>query len=143
MKRQLSRRSFGIENWGRTLIGVLVIGLLAAWIYKEHRRADAVRLPEGGTNLIRFLEARPEPSRIGKFVHDETVYTEVLGRPVMSPLSVPPGPPAYVFDETGALVDWTGDRGDDPAFVRRWGSLSNAMFISVNEAKQAVKAAQY
>lgn len=122
------------------IIGALIIGLLAAWIYEENRRADAVRLPEGGTDLITFLEARPEPSRIRKFVHNEKVHIEVLGKPVMSPLSVPSGPPAYVFDETGALVDWTGDRGDDSAFMRKWGSLSNATFISVDEAKRVVKA---
>jgi len=118
----------------------VVVCLLVAWIYEENRRANAVRPPEGATNLIAFLDARPQPSRIRKFVHNGEVHVEVLGKPIRSPLSVPSGPPAYIFDETGALVDWAADRGENPSFVSKWGTFSNATFISVEEAKRLVKA---
>ena len=30
------------------------------------------------------------------------------------------GPPAYVFDRGGRLVDWSRDVGDDPTFSEKW-----------------------
>jgi hypothetical protein len=30
------------------------------------------------------------------------------------------GPSAYVFDDTGQLVDWSADIGDNPRFELRW-----------------------
>src|SRR4051794_28400504 len=32
----------------------------------------------------------------------------------------PSGPPIYVFDWSGRLVDWTTDSGDDPRFQSKW-----------------------
>lgn len=122
------------------IVAALLVCLLAAWIYSEKKSAKAVRPPVGVTNLVAFLEARPQPSKIRKFVHNGKMHVEVVGKPDTSPLSLPSGSPAYIFDETGALVDWTSDLGDAPAFVSKWGGLSNATFISVEEAKQLVKA---
>lgn len=34
--------------------------------------------------------------------------------------AVPSGPPAYVFDSKGQLVDWSLDTGEDPEFFRKW-----------------------
>ena len=117
----------------------VVVCLIAAWIYTETKGARAVRPPQGVTNLVAFLDLQhPKPSKIRRFVQNGKVHLEVIGERFSSPLSLPSGPPAYIFDDTGALVDWTGDRGDAPSFVSKWGSLSNAVFISVEEAKQAV-----
>ena len=121
------------------VVGLLVC-LLAAWIYTEKKGAKAVRPPAGVTNLIAFLEARPQSAEIRKFVHNEKVHLEVIGEPFQSALSVPSGPPAYIFNESGALVDWCRDLGDQPSFVAKWGGFSNATPISVEEAKQLVKA---
>jgi hypothetical protein len=120
------------------IIGVLVIMFLSAFVYEENRRAVAARPPEEGANLITFLEARPNSSGVRKFVHNNKVYIEVLGEVGVFFLSVPSGPPAYIFDETGLLVDWTGDRGDDAAYKSKWGSLGNGMFISIEDAKQII-----
>jgi len=122
------------------IVAVLLLCLLGAWIYSEKKGAQAVRPPAGGTNLVAFLEARPQPNQIRSFVHNEKVHVEVIGKPTISPLSVPSGSPAYIFDETGALVDWSRDLGDNPSFVRKWGGFSNATPISAEEAKQLVKA---
>lgn len=118
------------------IAGALLVCLLAVWIYTEKRIANELRPPEGVTNLVAFLEARPQPSKIRKFPHNGKTHIELIGKPVTSLTSLPSGPPAYVFDETGVLVDWTADRGDTPSFVRKWGSLSNATFITIEEAKQ-------
>jgi len=124
------------------IVASVLICFLVAWLYEENRTARKVRPPEGATNLVVFLKARPQPSMIRKFVLNGDMHVEVIGDPVRSPLSMPSGPPAYIFDETGTLVDWTPDRGDAPSFVRKWGSLSNATFITVEEAKHLANADQ-
>jgi hypothetical protein len=122
------------------IVAALLVCLLAVWVYSEKKGASAVRPPEGGTNLIAFLDARPQPRQIRRFVHDGKTHIEVVGKPVPSLLSLPSGPPAYIFDESGALVDWSRDLGDSPLFVSKWGGFSNATTISINEAKRLVNA---
>ena len=52
---------------------------------------------------------------------------------------VPSGPPVYVFDSTGRLVDWTTDSGDDPRFHEKWfGRNRNAREVSAEDARQRV-----
>ena len=123
-----------------TIVAAILGCLLAAWIYSEKKSAQAVRPPTGGTNLVAFLEARPQPNQIRSFVYNGKVHVEIIGKPSISPLSLPSGSPAYIFDETGALVDWSRDLGDNPSFLRKWGGFSNATPISAEEAKQLVKA---
>ena len=124
----------------KIVIGMtLLLGLLAVWIYGEKKGAQAVSPSGGQTNLIVFLQARP-PNLIRKFVYNGQLYMEVIGKPNVSPLSVPSGSPAYIFDETGVLVDWSRDLGDAPSFVKKWGGFSNAAPISVQEAAELVKA---
>ena len=74
-----------------------------------------------------------------QFSKDGKIYLEVLGRYPPALLNLRSGSPTYVFDESGRMVDWTADRGDAPAFVRKWGSLSNATFITIEEARQLAK----
>ncbi|MDR2430541.1 MAG: hypothetical protein LBD14_06635 [Puniceicoccales bacterium] len=125
-----------------TIVGILVMALLAAFFYEENRRVEAARLPEGGADLIIFLEARPNASGIRKFVRNKKVHIEVFGEVVFSLLSVASGPPAYVFDETGKLVEWTADRGSDAVFKKKWGNLGEGTFIGAEDAKRIVKRAR-
>lgn len=122
------------------IVAAVLACLLGVWIYSEKKGASAVRPPEGATNLVAFLEARPQPRQIRKFIHDGKTYIEVIGKPVTSLLSLPSGPPAYIFNENGALVDWSRDVGDNPLFANKWGGFSNATSLSVEEAKQLVRA---
>ena len=122
------------------IIGVVVVCLLAAWIHSEQKRAEAVNPATGATNFVAFLAARPQFTEIRKFTFNEKAHLEIIGRPYISALSVPSGPPVYIFNESGALVDWCRDIGDQPSFVAKWGGFSNATPVSVEEAKQLVKA---
>ncbi len=122
------------------IVGALAVCLLATWVCFEKKSANAVRPPAGATNLVAFLAARPQLAGIRKFTYNEKPHLEVIGRPHQSALSVPSGPPVYVFDETGALVDWSRDSGDQPSFTAKWGGFSNATPISVEDARQLVKA---
>ena len=122
------------------IIATLLVCLFSVWVYSEKKSASEVRPPEGATNLVAFLEERPRPVQIRRFVHDGKTHIEVVGEPATSLLSLPSGPPAYIFDERGALVDWCRDLGDQSSFVKKWGSFSNATPINAEEAKQLVKA---
>lgn len=107
----------------------------AVWYFEEHRRAAAVRPPAGATNLASFLQIKANAvNRIRSLKRNETNYFEVIGRPTVSPLSVASGPPAYIFDENGQMIDWAADRGENSSFVRKWGTLSNATYITPEEA---------
>jgi len=121
------------------IVAASLVCLLATWIYSEKKSAQAVRPPTGGTSLVAFLEAQQQPGKIRSFVYNGKVHVEVIGKPIISPLSLPSGSPAYIFDETGALVDWSRDLGDNPSFASKWGGFSNATTISMEEAKQFVK----
>lgn len=120
-------------------VAALLVCLVAVWIYAENKSAKALRPPAGGTNLVAFLEERPQVNQIRRFVHNGKLHVEVIGKASVSALSLPSGSPAYIFDETGALVDWCRDLGDNPSFVKKWGGFTNANQISAEEAKQLVK----
>jgi hypothetical protein len=113
--------------------------LIAVWVYSEMRSSKAVRPPAGATNLVAFITSVPRIAEIRKFVHNDKLYLEVIGKPYESLMSVPSGPPAYIFDETGLFVDWSRDLGDQPSFVRKWGGFSNSTPITIEQAKHLLK----
>src|SRR4051812_49204486 len=106
-----------------TIAVAVFVCLFAVWIYAEKKGAQAVRPPASGTNLVAFLETQPEVNSVRKFIHNGKFDVEVIGKPHVSALSVPSGPPAYIFDETGVFVDWCRDLGDNPSFVKKWSSF--------------------
>lgn len=117
--------------------------LLGVWIYSEKKGVRAIRPPVGITNLVAFLETKPQVRQIRKFTYNGNTHFEVIGKPATSLLSLPSGPPAYIFSENGTLADWSRDIGDNPSFVSRWGYFSNATPISVEEVKQLLKASEH
>jgi hypothetical protein len=126
-----------LKNIG--IIAAVIACLLAALISAQRKSADAVRPPAGATNLLAFLEVRPLTNQIRRFVFNGKAYLEVIGKVHLSTLAPRSGPPVYIFDETGAFVDWCGDIGDNNVFVKKWGGFSNATNVSVDEAKQLLK----
>jgi len=75
--------------------------------------------PSGRIDNPRQLEAA-----IGASVQTRTLQVEgrayLLALGPMLMWAWPEGPPAYVFDAAGGLLDFTPDMGDDPAFLERW-----------------------
>jgi hypothetical protein len=118
------------------IITVMLVMLLMAWTGSEKYAAQAVRPPPSGTNLTGFLEARPQYGQIRRFVHNGKAYVQVIGKPTISALSLPSGPPTYIFDEAGSLVDWCRDLGDNPSFANKWGNFSNAIPMTAQERIQ-------
>jgi hypothetical protein len=86
---------------------------------------------------ITFQEFTSSNRRLGlarMFEHNGKQYFEVLGKvPTAAFFYGGSGPPAYVFDSGGGLVDWTPDRGDASSYVKEWGSFGVGLRIDVSE----------
>ncbi|MFO0547771.1 MAG: hypothetical protein U0271_05245 [Polyangiaceae bacterium] len=79
--------------------------------------ATKVRATRGLAPTSRHLEAfvstMPDDARLALFERGGDKQIVCIG-PRAPLYTFPSGPAAYVFDETGALVDWTADLGDSP-----------------------------
>ena len=102
---------------GLIIFAVLIGGCLTS-DYIGRRRVD----PTGrASNLNEYLAWRPSA--------DEFAIADVNGKPhviAYGPMSswvlLSSGPSACVFDDSGRLVDWSPDIGDDPQFDDKWGA---------------------
>ena len=47
-------------------------------------------------------------------------------------LYLPSGPPAYIFDKNGNLIDYSLDTGDDPDFLNKW-HIEQGKYITLEE----------
>ena len=111
------------------LLGLAAIG----WFSLAAVEARRLRPPTSARTLPSFLSVMPRPERFEIHVAGDRRYLLVVGR-LPALLTLPSGPPVYVFDTSGKLLDWTADSGDDPRFVERWGSHSGGQRISKAEA---------
>lgn len=101
-----------------TIVLVLLI-LFIGWVSLETRNYRRIAPGENAQHLEEFLKSMPPVESIYSRQSGGTTYLEVVG--TLPPLpSLPSGPPTYIFDSTGSLIDWTSDYGEDPAFRRRW-----------------------
>ena len=104
-------------------------GLFAAqiWIETINERRGRINPPEGEVYLSDFLDSGRKTHEVRQFVYDQRNHTAVFGVARMFLTSLPSGPPVYVFDEHGLLIDWSRDIGDNPKFVEKWGAFSNSV----------------
>lgn len=121
------------------ILAAVIVCWLIAFVYRAKKVGDSLAPPQGATNLTSFVQLRPQYIEIRKFVLNGRLHLEVIGKPIVSRLSLPSGSPVYIFDETGTLVDWAADSGDAPSFVAKWGSFSNATSINLEDAKKLMK----
>jgi hypothetical protein len=104
------------------IIFAALIGGCFATEYVTHRRLN----PTGRvSSLSEYLAWRPSatwsPSAADFAVVDVDGKQHVIAYgPKNSWLLLASGPSAYIFDDTGRLVDWSSDIGDDGEFDRRW-----------------------
>ncbi|TLD70204.1 hypothetical protein FEM03_13520 [Phragmitibacter flavus] len=92
---------------------------LCAWIGCEvpHARSSSA---DGIAFYGQYRASMPEPQAMQKITKNGEDFYVCFG-PVRMPLILRSGPPAYVFDAHGNLVDWTLDTGDDSRFSSAWG----------------------
>lgn len=109
----MSRRT--IAN--AALVVLMLGGALAGWIVLCVSSYETVQ-PRGQT-FREHLASMPEPVEYRTIRADGREHLAVVGSPQPFP-RFPSGPPIYIFDAAGVLVDHTVDSGDDPAFHARW-----------------------
>jgi hypothetical protein len=128
---------------------LFILALLYALVIYEHNAYLAAVRPSPNTTLATFFEGQPNPLKVFKFTYQGKEYIYVVGNYAPSSLmNVPSGPPAYIFDDMGKLVDWKPDIAEGKSFAHEWGtnranlfiSPDNSTVISVEEAKRFVMA---
>lgn len=103
----------------QTALTIAALTCLAGWLVSEVRWSR-INNPSGKFSTVdEYLAQARQPSSVGKANKGGATYY-VAYSPMDSWLAVPSGPAAYVFDETGQLVDWTSDTGDDATFRATW-----------------------
>jgi hypothetical protein len=108
----------------KTLIAVAIGVALCcaagiAWLSSEIRWAR-INSPVGKfTSASEYLAAGRLPSRITMFTTNGSIYF-IAYSPMDYRLAFPSGPAAYVFDDSGHMVTWSGDTGNDSRFQRSW-----------------------
>ena len=90
-----------------------------------------------GQSIDGFLQSKRTTQKMERLEKENQQYIFVTGR--MTPLwfvTIPSGPPCYVFDANGQLIDWTVDVGDDPRFQEKWPSSLRRGNISIEDARK-------
>lgn len=83
--------------------------------------------PGSAATYREYRETMPAPEfAIRVWKGGRTHY--LVGGPIRAPLALLSGPPVYVFDSEGTLIDWTLDEGDVGAFQGRWSGLPTGDF---------------
>jgi hypothetical protein len=115
-------------------IAICVCVLIAsdAFVY------ESIRPKEG--ELLEDILSRDGNERIRFVSIDDIEYIEVIGRIRSTPLTLPSGPPAYIFDDRGYLVTWTSDRQNDRMFRQQWGEMGDEQWVPLDQVLASVKA---
>lgn len=102
------------------IVCLLLLGIPGiAWLGSEVRWAR-VNSPHGKfISVSQYLAAGRLPSRVTTITTNGSKFV-IAYSPMDHWLAVPSGSAAYVFDESGRLVAWSGDTGDDGRFQRDW-----------------------
>src|SRR5687767_1618085 len=102
--------------------GILV---LVAWLMLSAHEEKKLKPPSSVQTIQDFLQHMPPPAYVKKFSFADSNYYEVWGE-LGGTIRLPSGPPSYIFDPAGRLVDWTYDGGDAGNCVRKWGRFKDA-----------------
>ncbi len=108
----------------KTLIEVAVcVGFFGvagvAWLGSELRWAR-INSPAGKfSTASEYLATGRLPSRVTTITTNGSTFF-VAYSPMDCRLAIPSGPAAYVFDESGRMIAWSRDTGDDGRFHRDW-----------------------
>jgi hypothetical protein len=88
---------------------IVILALFGVWMGAVFHWLRTVS--PGGSTLAPCLEKLGASVSAAVFVHDGNEFLLLVGESRAFP-RFPSGPPHYVFDRTGALVDWVPDSGD-------------------------------
>jgi hypothetical protein len=96
---------------------ITLVALVVAWLATEAVLTRRAKPPRSVVDVKSFLDWRPGTQEFTLIPGPSGDHLLAMG-PRRGLLAS--GPPAYVFDPAGRLVDWSRDIGDDAAFNGRW-----------------------
>ncbi|MBS0207958.1 MAG: hypothetical protein JSS27_03295 [Planctomycetes bacterium] len=91
-----------------TGIVAISVGYILFCAYEKHSTTP----PQTARNIVSFAKVMPPPRKLARVANAGVEYIVWIGKPANS-LTLPSGPPCYLFDKTGELSDWSPDIGDD------------------------------
>ena len=118
MAISLKRLCRYLERLALTL-GLLIVLLLMGQAVLGPRYLTYRFTPAADSVTLEEVEAAIG-ARLDRFTIHKQAQTYTLGMGPMLMWAMPEGPPAYVFDASGSLIEFTSDLGDDQAFVEEW-----------------------
>jgi hypothetical protein len=118
----------------RNCLIAIALGLVLAggWVALLKRWWQSVQ--PAGITLPAVLAKHPQPEERRVFAVEGREYLALFG-PVRAFPRFPSGPPVYVFDRSGTLVDWTPDEGDDEKFKSRWPGFYGGRLVTGDEVE--------
>lgn len=97
----------------------IVVALTGGWLGSEARWAR-INSPVGKfSNVQEYLAYGRLPSRVTKVKKDGKTFFLAHG-PLDAWAALPSSPASYVFDESGQMVEWCSDPGDNSGFQKKW-----------------------
>ncbi len=104
---------------GIAIMVALVVVLAGGWLLSEVRWAR-INKPTGKfSNVREYLADGRLPSRVTRVKKDGKTFF-IAHSPLDTWLAFPAAPAAYVFNETGEMVEWCSDPGDNSGFQKKW-----------------------
>jgi hypothetical protein len=109
-------RYAAMKRFRGLIIFTVLIGGCFTTEYISHRRVN----PTGRVSTLNeYLAWRPSAEQFAQVDVNGKPHIIAYG-PMSSWLLLSSGPSACVFDDTGRLVDWSSDIGDDSQFDEKW-----------------------
>ena len=121
------KRIFAVVTRVLIVLCVCVVALFGLVWWKMQAYSDFAYAVRTHKNLKAFVDANVEHKTIYRFEIGSSSYIwwEMDIPRIFVP--VPSGPPVCIFDESGTLVDYTPDIGDDSRFREKWATHSAAL----------------
>lgn len=118
--------------WLRKWPALVLLAIALVFFTNEYIAYRRAKPPNANCTLAELVEAVPPPARLA-IVPQHGVQRLVWIGPI-SWLTVRSGPPCYVFDERGQLVDWCPETGEGWALDYLKVAAYEEQSISLDEA---------
>lgn len=104
------------------IVAIIIVGFISMYASDLSRnRWNSLNNPKDKfSNVSEYLAQGRLPSHITKVEKQGTTFFIAYSSTEDMGLYVPSGLAAYVFDETGNMVQWSPDTETDKPFVKQW-----------------------
>jgi hypothetical protein len=81
----------------------------------------------------------PRPFVVYKLTSQSQIIYKVVGRPDINFLRLPSGPPVYIANHHGKVLDWTPDIGEGPSFCAMWNACNARIALPNKDAEILIR----